>query len=67
MNWKNIIERALWTFVQGFLGALILNVEMDKSAIIGALAAGLSALKTLVMEIAEARLKALEQSKDDPA
>ena len=57
MNWKNILERAAWTFVEGFLVALpaTLSVEMDgaawKSLLLGAAMAGLSAVKTLVLEM----------------
>ena len=52
MDWKNIIERAAWTFVEGFLIALPLGGgEVDKAALMGALMAGLSALKTFVLEV----------------
>lgn len=56
INWKNIAERAFWTFVEGFLVALpaTFSVGMDgaawKSALLGASMAGLSALKTFVLE-----------------
>lgn len=54
MNWANIIERAAWTFVEGFLIALPLGGgEIDRAAIMGALMAGLSALKTVVIEVAQ--------------
>lgn len=56
INWKNILERAAWTFVEGFLVALPLGAEMDKAALMGALMSGLSALKTLVIEVAQLRL-----------
>lgn len=55
MNWMNIIERAAWTFVEGFLIALPLDGELTKAAVMGALMAGLSALKTLIIEIAQNR------------
>ena len=57
INWKNIAERAFWTFVEGFLVALpaTFSVGMDgaawKSALLGAGMAGLSALKTFVLEV----------------
>lgn len=60
MDWKNIMERAAWTFVEGFLVALPAAGELgcDKSAwvaaLIGAAMAGLSALKTLALEIIKA-------------
>lgn len=54
MNWTNIIERAAWTFVEGFLVALPLGGgEIDRAAIMGALMAGLSALKTVIIEVAQ--------------
>ena len=57
INWKNIAERAFWTFVEGFLVALpaTFSVGMDgaawKSALLGAGMAGLSALKTFILEV----------------
>lgn len=51
MDWSNIIERAAWTFVEGFLVALPLGGgEIDRAALMGALMAGLSALKSFVIE-----------------
>lgn len=57
MNWKNILERAAWTFVEGFLVALpvTLTADMDaaawKAVLMGAVMAGLSALKTFILEV----------------
>jgi hypothetical protein len=57
INWKDIAERAAWTFVEGFLIALpaTFSIGMDgvawKSALVGAAMAGLSALKTFAIEI----------------
>lgn len=55
INWKNIAERALWTFIEGFLVALSLTAGMDgsevKAALAGAAMAGLSAVKTLAVEL----------------
>ena len=57
MNWKNILERAAWTFVEGFLVALPATLSLDvdaagwKSLLLGAAMAGLSAVKTMVLEI----------------
>ncbi len=57
-EWLNLLERAAWTFVQAALGALIIVPEMNwKAAIVGAIGAGLSALKTFVVEIAKKRLE----------
>ena len=57
IDWVNILERAAWTFVEGFLLALpaSFTLEMDgaawKAAIFSAGMAGLSAVKTLILEI----------------
>lgn len=57
MNWKNILERAAWTFLEGFLVALPagFGLGMDgaawKAALLGAAMAGLSALKTFLIEL----------------
>ena len=57
MNWKNVLERAGWTFLEAFLVALPATVgaEMDgaawKSVILSAACAGLSAVKTLIIEL----------------
>lgn len=61
MNWKNIAERAAWTFLEGFLVALPaasglgLEASAWKAALLGALMAGLSAVKTLAIELLQAR------------
>ena len=52
INWKNVIERAAWTFIEGFLGSITFGVDMDKTMIISGAMAGLSCLKTLILEIA---------------
>ena len=60
MNWLNILERAAWTFLEGFLVALpaTFSVGMDgaawKAALLGAAMAGLSALKTFIIELIQA-------------
>ena len=61
INWIDILERAAWTFAEGFLVALpaTFSVGMDgvawKSALFAAAMAGLSALKTFAIEIVKAR------------
>ena len=55
MDWKNILERAAWTFVEGFLGGITFSLEMDKTMLLAAVMAGLSGLKTLILEIAKAK------------
>lgn len=57
INWVNILERAGWTFLEAFLVALPATISMDmtgaawRSALMGAACAGLSAVKTLIIEI----------------
>ena len=56
---NDIFRRAVKTFIQGFLGAFIVflnnNTALDKnvlkSALIGALASGLSALMNFILEV----------------
>lgn len=66
IDWKNVIERAAWTFVEGFLVALpaTFSVGMDgaawKSALAGAAMAGLSALKTFAVEIIKQRKETMK-------
>jgi len=56
MNWKNIAERAAWTFVQGALSVVALemlasgDVNALKAAAIGGVAALLSLVKTIAQE-----------------
>lgn len=59
IDWVNILERAAWTFVEGFLIALPTTLSMDmaldtaalKSIILSAAMAGLSAVKTFIIEV----------------
>lgn len=59
IDFKNIAVRATKTFIQGFLGAFMVflntNTTFDKnllkSALIGALASGFSALMNYVLEL----------------
>lgn len=61
MDWLNILERAAWTFAEGFLVALPaasqlgLDAAAWRAALAGAVMAGLSALKTLALEIIKSR------------
>lgn len=61
MKWNDIFERAVWTFLEGFLIALPAALTLDmsnaawKAAILGAAMAGLSALKTFFIDLAKAR------------
>lgn len=57
INWKDIGIRAFKTFIQGFLGALAItlpnadysDLEVIKSLVIGAIAAGISAVMNLAL------------------
>ena len=57
INWLDILERAAWTFLEGFLVALptTISIGMDgaawKSALVGAAMAGISALKSLAVDL----------------
>lgn len=57
MDWKNIITRALWTFLEGFLVALpafeVIGFDGNAwiAALMAAAMAGLSALKTFALEL----------------
>lgn len=57
IDWINILERAGWTFIEGFLIALptTFTMEMDgaawKAALFSAAMAGLSAVKTFIIEV----------------
>ena len=63
INWKDILERAAWTFAEGFLIALpaTFSAGMDgaawKAALLGAAMAGLSALKTFAIELVKSHKK----------
>lgn len=56
IDWKNVMERAGWTFLEAFLIALpaTISIEMDgaawKSVLLSAACAGLSAVKTFIIE-----------------
>lgn len=61
IDWKNVLERALWTFLEAFLVALPATISVDmggaawKSALLSAACAGVSAVKTLIIEIIQSR------------
>ena len=58
-NWKDILIRALKTFIQGFLGALAITLPNSdlasesvlKSLLIGAIASGISAVMNFVLNL----------------
>ena len=57
VNWLDILTRAAWTFAEGFFVTLFAtaNIGMDeaalKAALLGAAMAGVSALKTFVVNL----------------
>ena len=59
MNWLNILERAGWTFLEAFLVALpaTISADMDgaawKSVLLSAACAGISAVKTFIIEVVQ--------------
>ena len=61
LNWKDLLERAAWTFIEGFLVALpaTFTIGMDgatwKAALLSAGMAGLSAVKTVVVDFIKQR------------
>jgi hypothetical protein len=67
MNWSNVAERAAWTFLEAFLVALPSTLSMEVpaagwiSALLAAACAGLSALKTLLVELVRQRLDEMEE------
>lgn len=73
IDWKNVLERAAWTFFEAFLVALPATITIEsfggatmKSALLSAACAGLSALKTFVIEFIQSRkTKPPEYESDD--
>ena len=67
INWRDVASRAVWTFAQGFLAVFILSGEniidllfeaqwealltLLLATAVGGVAAGLSAVKTIVLEV----------------
>ena len=71
IDWKNILERSAWTFLEAFLVALpaTITTDMDgaawKSVLLSAACAGLSALKTLIIEWIQSRKKSWSPPDDE--
>ena len=57
IDWINILERAAWTFLEGFLLALPASFSLDmdgaawKALLFSAAMAGFSAVKTYIVEV----------------
>lgn len=70
MNWMNLLERAAWTFLEAFLVALPSTITMQVpeagwvSTLLAAACAGLSALKTLIIEVVKSRKDAMDAPKE---
>lgn len=64
IDWINILTRAAWTFAEGFFVTLFAtaNIGMDevalKSALMGAAMAGVSALKTFIVDLLQKKTTA---------
>lgn len=71
MDWKNILERALWTFLEGFLVAIpsLTSLELDgvlwKSILLSGIMGGISALKTFIIELIKWRLNKKRGENDE--
>ena len=62
INWKDVAERAAWTFVEAFLVALPSTITVEsfdgallKSALLSAACAGISAVKTMLIDVIKNR------------
>ncbi len=73
IDWRNVAERALWTFAEGFLSGLALEKIFSVSqgcstkavivmTLTGAVASGVAALKTMMAEFFSANRKAADQA-----
>lgn len=71
INWKNLLERAAWTFVEAFLVALPTTIKFDipgaewKSILLSAACAGISAVKTLLIDVIKNRQPAIEKPPEE--
>lgn len=69
---KNLIERALWTFLQAFLSALFIDasslcggIGVWKGLLMSAFAAGLSAVKTMLIDYINKRKEAAQNGTEN--
>lgn len=65
MNWKDIFERAAWTFVQGALGAitalpLLTDLQGWEAVGVAAASGGLGALLSFFKTLAQERMGLIE-------
>lgn len=61
MTVRDVAERVLWTFVQAFLGAFVVVSFTDVDPLEGAAIAGLTAVFSLIKNVAARRLKELPE------
>lgn len=63
MDWGNVVERALWTFVQGALANVVVanvaDIDELKSVGLAALVGGVAALLSFIKTVAQERLRQL--------
>lgn len=69
MNWRDIVERAAWTFVQGALGAitmvpLVTDIKAWKAVGVAAAAGGMGALLSFLKTLAQERTGKFETRAD---
>lgn len=65
--WKDLVERLLWTFVEAFIGALLIIAiaDVDLDALEAAGAAGIAAVLSALKSTAAAQIKK-STGKDKP-
>lgn len=71
IDWRNVLERALWTFAEGFIVALPITLSMDmngatwKSILLGALMSGVSAVKTCILDLIKQHNEQYKETEPD--
>ena len=56
MNWNNILERAGWTFAQGFVTVLVAAPALDATLLEAAVAAGAMAVLSFLKTVIQSKL-----------
>ena len=61
-DWHDVVERAFWTAIQAFVGALSATtlIDVDGQVLLAALAAAFAALLSFLKTLALERLKMLD-------
>lgn len=57
MDWKNVLERAGWTFLQAALASLVVVTEYDLPVLKAAALAGVAALLSFAKTVAQEQLE----------